>query len=241
MSAWRGQEEMNGFYTRTAGLLRSGIFMPPCSLLVLAGLSREPLEVFNFMALWIKSDQSLLNHPKLLKLKTESKIELDTTIGRLHRLWWWCLDYAFDGDLRKFDASMIESACDLSLSDLISSGFVDYRPYRRIHNWWHHAGRYLQIKYKDQPHKWRQIEKQYSPMFTDTVTTTVTTTATHRRGRRGDKREREEDVDKTIPSNSTDFVSQSSEEEKKRQDEAELQKIKESVKLGYIKMPHSNI
>jgi hypothetical protein len=117
------------------------------------------------MSLWIRVEQSLQNHPKTLKLQTELKLDKDVVIGRLIRLWCWCLDYAFDGDLRKFDALMIESACGLPLSSLVLSGFVDYRPYRRIHGWWEYAGNYLKQKYKNQPEKWRQIEKSYDPIL----------------------------------------------------------------------------
>lgn len=103
----------------------------------------------------------MLNHPKTLALCEASKLDKDVVIGRLHRLWWWCLDYAFDGDLRKFDKISIELACGLPLLTLQSSGFIDIRPYRRIHGWWHYAGNYLKVKYKNQPEKWHQIEKSY--------------------------------------------------------------------------------
>lgn len=131
------------------------------------------------MSLWIRSEQGLLNHPKTLLLCELTKLEKDVVIGRLHRLWWWCLDYAFDGNLRKFDAPTIEAACGLPLPGLVVAGFVDVRPYRRIHGWWDYASNYLKVKYKHQPEKWRQIETAY---YTDPNTIPKT----HPKGRSKD-------------------------------------------------------
>src|SRR6202789_3292626 len=110
---------------------------------------------------WLRSEQSLLHHPKTVHLKSLLGVETATVIGRLHMLWWWCLDYAYDGDLSKKETKVIEDACQVPLKLLIRAGFVDSRPYRRIHSWYEIQGNYLRVRFKDQPEKWQRIKKMY--------------------------------------------------------------------------------
>lgn len=110
---------------------------------------------------WIRSEQSLLNHPKTVHLQVLLKVDIDAVIGRLHRLWWWCLDYAIDGDLSKHEGKVINQACGISIQTLVRSGFVDNRPYRRIHDWWENQGAYLRSKYHKHPEIWQRIEDLY--------------------------------------------------------------------------------
>lgn len=110
---------------------------------------------------WIRSDKALLYHPKTTHLKVLLKVDTDVVIGRLHRLWWWCLDYALDGDLRKQEGKVIEDACSIPLLALIRAGFIDSRPYRRIHDWWDNQGNYLKLRFRDHPEKWMQIRDSY--------------------------------------------------------------------------------
>jgi hypothetical protein len=110
---------------------------------------------------WLRSEQSLLHHPKTAHLQVLLKVDKDVVIGRLHRLWWWCLDYALDGDLSKQEGKVIEQACGIPLQTLIRSGFVDGRPYRRIHDWWGNQGAYLRSRFHKDPEKWQRIEKLY--------------------------------------------------------------------------------
>lgn len=110
---------------------------------------------------WLRSEQSLLHHPKTVHLKSLLNIDTATVIGRLHMLWWWCLDYAYDGDLSKKETKVIEDACQVPLKLLIRAGFVDSKPYRRIHSWYEIQGNYLRSRFKDQPEKWQRIKKMY--------------------------------------------------------------------------------
>lgn len=59
---------------------------------------------------WIKSQQSLRDHPKLKKLSRLLEISVPAAFGHLHMLWFWALDYAQDGDLTPFDALDIAEA-----------------------------------------------------------------------------------------------------------------------------------
>lgn len=110
---------------------------------------------------WIESHQSLERHPKLLSIAVKLNTDKFGAIGRIHCLWWWCLDYATDGDLRKFDADTVTLACSIPMDLLLECEFVDKRPYLRVHDWWHYAGRFIKIKFKDYPEKWKRIESLY--------------------------------------------------------------------------------
>lgn len=110
---------------------------------------------------WLRSEQSVLHHPKTKLLQSYLGIGLDATIGRLHMLWYWCLDYAIDGDLSKKDPKIIEQSCEIPLKLLVKAGFVDARPYRRIHDWWQNQGNYLKVRYKNKAEDWQRIEALY--------------------------------------------------------------------------------
>lgn len=110
---------------------------------------------------WIRSESNLSRHPKTLALKSMLNIEMDALIGRLHFLWWWTLEYALDGDLSRKEPKVIEEACRVPLKMLVRAGFVDARPYRRIHDWWDNQGNYLKLRFKDSPDKWMQIRDLY--------------------------------------------------------------------------------
>ena len=110
---------------------------------------------------WIRSESGLPRHPKTLLLKKLLGVELDVVIGRIHLLWWWCLEYAIDGDLSKKEPKVIQESCQIPLKFLIKSGFVDSRPYRRIHDWWENQGSYLQSRFNKTPDKWQRIKYLY--------------------------------------------------------------------------------
>jgi len=127
-------------------------------------------------SIWIKSHKNLRDNPKLFVLMAVMGWGRAEAIGRLHLLWWWCVDHAEDGDLRRFDDMQIAMAVELDADRgkmfseaLLKGGFLEREPYFRMHNWWKYAGRYLQSKYKDHPDKWKVIQEKYS-CVTDTVT-----------------------------------------------------------------------
>lgn len=117
---------------------------------------------------WIESHQSLERHPKMLTLSAALNWQIPETIGRLHMLWWWVLDFADDGDLQKYnDAHVagamrvgIENSSDL-VNALVHARWLEREPYFRVRNWWQYAGRFLQVKYKKSPAKWQRIREQY--------------------------------------------------------------------------------
>ena len=117
---------------------------------------------------WIESHQQLFNHPKTFDLMNLMGWDIDTAIGKLHRFWWWCIDYAPDGDLRRHNASRLGAAVGLSaaeaekfVSAMTQARWLDTLPYFRVHDWWEYAGPFLQTKHKRHPHVWQHVRDLY--------------------------------------------------------------------------------
>ena len=97
---------------------------------------------------WIESHQSLLRHPKTLKLANALSVRPVAAIGHLHCLWWWALDYAPSGDLSPFDDKIIAQAAEwegdaeLFRVSLIQVGFLNDD--KTIHDWADYAGKLLE-------------------------------------------------------------------------------------------------
>jgi len=97
---------------------------------------------------WIESNQEIGRHPKTKKLARLLDVSIVTTVGHLHYLWWWALDFAQDGLLSKYDESDISDACmwegdeKLFVNMLVKSGYVDVTENGLfIHDWYDYAGR----------------------------------------------------------------------------------------------------
>jgi len=117
---------------------------------------------------WIESHQQILDHPKTRRLMKLMEWDVDTAIGKLHRLWWWCISYASDGDLSLYTLQDLGDAVGLSgdeakkfIAAMIQSRWLDAEPYLRIHDWWDYAGPLLRVKYRRHPGSWRRIMLLY--------------------------------------------------------------------------------
>lgn len=95
---------------------------------------------------WLKSYQSLRSHPKTRKLGRRVG-SVPCAIGHLHCLWWWCLDYAPDGNLTRFSHEDIAVACEWEddpetiIIHLVECGFLDAaEDGLHIHDWWEYGG-----------------------------------------------------------------------------------------------------
>ena len=90
---------------------------------------------------WIESHQTLLNHPKLASVCQTLDAERATIIGHLHIMWWWCVDYALDGELHYTNAQIAAGAgwtknADEFVNALVDAGFLDRdESGLRVHDW----------------------------------------------------------------------------------------------------------
>lgn len=130
---------------------------------------------------WIESHQELREHPKMNQLRGSMGWSVDEAIGKLHRFWWWCVDYAPNGDLRKYNDSVLGGSVGLNGSDcskfveaMVEARWLDREPYFRVHDWWNYIGRFLKIKFKDYPDKWQSVQRLYTEVVTAPVTGPLT-------------------------------------------------------------------
>jgi len=106
---------------------------------------------------WIESNQELARHPKSIKAARVLGISVPALVGHLHFIWWWCLKYAQDGDLSRFDVSDIADAAgwegdaEQFVTALIncgpgdSIGFIEQTDLGlAIHDWMNYAGRLIE-------------------------------------------------------------------------------------------------
>jgi hypothetical protein len=110
---------------------------------------------------WIKSDQSLANHPKLILLARELGITKVKALGHLHLLWYWVLEYADDGELKYLD--LLPDACEWEddpqkfIEALIKYEFIDQLGEKYvIHDWLDYSGAFYEKKL------YNRIKKQES-------------------------------------------------------------------------------
>jgi hypothetical protein len=122
---------------------------------------------------WIESHQDLEEHPKILWLCNKTGWNLDEAIGKLHRLWWWSLKYAEDGDLNKYEPSQYLVRLNSKLNPqelyeaLQEANFIEKNGL--IHDWLDYAGRYLTAKYRtSNPKRLKEIFKKHKSNFSQT-------------------------------------------------------------------------
>lgn len=100
---------------------------------------------------WIESHQEVGAHPKLKRLARHLEVSRPTAVGHLHYLWWWCLSFAVDGDLSKFDVEEIAEGAEWEgnarpfVTALIKTGWLDEEPLR-VHDWMTYAHRMVEHK-----------------------------------------------------------------------------------------------
>jgi hypothetical protein len=117
---------------------------------------------------WIEYDFDFYEHPRTQQLAQLLHCKREKVVTGLMEFWCWCLRYAPDGDLRKCSPSQIAEAfryypsrAEKLMNAMIESGWLDVVPYFRVHNWWKHAGTYLQSKHRRHPELWRKIRSLY--------------------------------------------------------------------------------
>lgn len=110
------------------------------------------------MAWYIESYQELGRHPKVTRLSNILSISKVQSVGHLHYLWWWAMDFALDGDLSRFsyeeiaDGAMWEGDATTFIDALIESRFLDTEPLT-IHDWSEYGGALIQRRKADAKRK----------------------------------------------------------------------------------------
>ena len=97
---------------------------------------------------WIESHDELPTHPKTRKAARKLGVNVPTTIGHLHVLWYWCLSHRPDGRLEGMDSEDIADAAewdgdpDVFTDALTSAGWLDDDAGTLVvHDWWDGAGK----------------------------------------------------------------------------------------------------
>jgi hypothetical protein len=97
---------------------------------------------------WIESHQELRNHPKVSAVCRTLSAEKNAIIGSLHCLWWWCMDYAMDGDISRYNAQQIADAAEWKgdatkfAKALLDAGLIDRGKdgSTSVHDWFDFCG-----------------------------------------------------------------------------------------------------
>jgi hypothetical protein len=104
--------------------------------------------------MYFESHQSLLRHPKTERAADLLGLPRAHLVGHLSCLWWWCLDYAKDGDLSRYSDAQIARAAEypgdavLFVSALVEAGFIDAAceepgPALAVHDWADYGGKVI--------------------------------------------------------------------------------------------------
>ena len=120
---------------------------------------------------WIESHQELWRHPKTKKLARLLGVSVPTVVGHLHGIWYWALDFAQDGDLRRYDpeeiadAALWEGEPGRFIEALVAAGYLDQTDNGlAIHDWYDYAGRLIEQREarreQDRARKQRQRERK---------------------------------------------------------------------------------
>jgi len=104
---------------------------------------------------WLEAHQDLRDHPKTKRAARTLGISRPQMIGHLLCLWWWCLDYAQDGNLTDFDNADIADAAEwdgepddfvnalLTCGPADRSGFLTNDDGLRVNDWSQYGGKYI--------------------------------------------------------------------------------------------------
>jgi len=135
---------------------------------------------------WIESHQDLAQHPKTKRFARSADISIPTAIGHLHLLWWWCMTYADDGCLSKWEASDIADAVHWNddpeklLETLVASRFLDnVDGLLSIHDWDDYTGRLMDVRRKDKERKRKSRENLRKSAVTEPNPTEPDQTQNH--------------------------------------------------------------
>ena len=143
---------------------------------------------------YVEAHASLREHPKTKKLARLLNISRAATIGHMLCLWWWCQEYAEDGDLSSYEFEDIADAADwdgdasvlvdamLSCGMKGKSGFLARNDDGTLFvKDWHEYGGKLSIKRQQARERMRKMRDSDAPVTRNTRVTgaNVTQDVTH--------------------------------------------------------------
>ena len=108
---------------------------------------------------WIKSDESLSQHPKVDLLADKLGLHPAQIVGHLHYLWWWALSYADNGDLTRYEtmvgkAAQYDGDNDEFINSMVTCGWLDRSKTKlTIHDWTEYHGALLETRAKSSERK----------------------------------------------------------------------------------------
>ena len=115
---------------------------------------------------WIKSDESLSQHPKVDQLADSLDISNVEVIGHLHYLWWWALSYSQNGDLSRYQNRVAAAANykgdnDFFIDCLVECNWLDRKGKTlKIHDWDDYHGALMDKREKATERKRKERAKK---------------------------------------------------------------------------------
>lgn len=121
---------------------------------------------------WLKVDQTLKDHRKILDVADELEIQPPYLMGLLISFWLWALDNAPSGNLEGITPRMIARAAQWDgpaekfTAALIRAGWLDEKDdgTLEIHDWYEYTGKLTEKRKNDRERlqKWRENRKEQS-------------------------------------------------------------------------------
>jgi hypothetical protein len=121
--------------------------------------------------MWLQVHTSLVHHPKTARLARRLRVPKAQAIGHLVALWLWCLEYAPDGELSKFDveeiaeAALWEQDAAQFVEALVAAGFLDRNDdVLSVHDWDQYGGKILESRelHRERQARYRQRQRPHN-------------------------------------------------------------------------------
>lgn len=178
-------------------------------------IPRSERERAGISRMWLKSHDSLYDHPKVLRLSRDCRITRAHAVGLVHSLHLWTLRISPDGDLSSFDSEDIEIGAGwegekgVFFAATLKHRLIDKSGKSLvIHDWWDYAG---SIKAAHAKRKQREDNRRTVAGLSQDCRENVPQERRERRERIGEERDtdpdraRESSVPSPNPEPETDF------------------------------------
>jgi DnaD/phage-associated family protein len=116
---------------------------------------------------WLKIDETLSDHPKVIKVAEALKLDKDMVVGKLVRLWIWALNNREDGVFTRQDVGTIaevmryKGKADKLIQALVESGLLNEKGGSWIiHDWTDYAGGYVEKRAATNERKQKERQRK---------------------------------------------------------------------------------